>query len=142
MATTNFPAPNFVFSEPYIKTKLILVGNHSNSFEYTGMASLEDKQIGGILGWGLANAFPQFNWSEVNNINQLFTKLRYKRSDVFMYEELATVYSQNNLADEIKRDIVFLNNQIAPVFYGIAIDKNNVKAKAIIEAFNSGLALI
>ncbi|MCJ8314264.1 MAG: hypothetical protein HRU38_19195 [Saccharospirillaceae bacterium] len=36
MATTNFPAPDFIFSEPYIKTKLILVGNNSNSFEYIG----------------------------------------------------------------------------------------------------------
>ena len=40
------------------------------------MTLLEDKLIGAIFEWGLANAFPQFNCSEVNNINQLFTKLR------------------------------------------------------------------
>lgn len=134
-----------LYSVPYLKTEIKFIKRKGDPFEYTGLESLNGKMVGIVRGYGYGDAFlnaGNFYRPEVGTIMQNIKKLLLGRIDLTLEDEIVVRAVLKQDAPELQQQIEFTQNPLSTQELHVTSGLKNPRHKAIIEAFNKGLATI
>ncbi|TFH90468.1 substrate-binding periplasmic protein [Vibrio ouci] len=129
------------FSDPYLTNSLVFVTLKGNSFDYSGLSSLNDKRIGVLRGYAYDDSFLQaenFDRMESDSLATNVRKLKAKRIDALIADKIFfRWYIKTNQMDI--NDFEFVAQPLAVNPLHIAISRDHPKREEILSAFNAGL---
>lgn len=134
-----------LYSEPYIKSEIKFIKRKDDPFEYTGLGSLTGKTVGIVRGYGYGDDFLEatnFNRAEVAEVIQNIKKLVLGRIDLTLEDEIVARWIIKHNAPNLLQQVDFTMNSLSSKQLLVTSGLKNPRHKAIIEAFNKGLAVI
>lgn len=132
------------YSDSYLENKLKFIKKPSDSFEFSGFASLDGKKVGIVRGYGYGDDFLRannFSRPKANNLISNLKKLKSGRIDLTLEDELVakSAITKNGFN---AGDFSFTDNALSVNPLHVTSGKANPKSAELIEAFNAGLATI
>lgn len=134
-----------LYSEPYMKNEIKFIKRKGSPFEYQGLASLTGKTVGIVRGYGYGDEFlnaTNFNKPEVAEVLQNINKLVLGRIDLTLEDEIVARALIASRAPNLLKQIEFTHNALSTRQLYVTSGLKNPRRKAIIAAFNKGLAII
>lgn len=134
-----------LYSEPYMKNEIKFIKRKGDPFEYNGLGSLTGKTVGIVRGYGYGDEFlkaTNFARPEVSEILQNVKKLVLGRIDLTLDDEIVARWIIKHDAPGLLQQIEFTQNALSSQQLHVTSGLKNPRHKAIIEAFNKGLATI
>ncbi|MFZ6049796.1 substrate-binding periplasmic protein [Pseudomonas sp. CR3202] len=134
-----------LFSEPYLKNEIKFIKRKGDPFEYDGLGSLTGKTVGIVKGYGYGDEFlnaTNFARPEVSQVLQNVKKLVRGRLDLTLEDEFVARWIIKNNAPDLMQKIEFTHNGLSSQQMHVASSLKNPRHKAIVDAFNKGLATI
>ncbi len=134
-----------LFSEPYAENNIRFIKPKGNSFEYTGLESLEGLTVGIVRGYGYPEAFladPKFRTEEVDDLITNVRKLLAGRIDITLEDEIVARATLSREAPELLEQIAFTSGSLTSEKLYVGCGLANPEHQTIVESFNKGLAEI
>ncbi|WP_024302082.1 ABC transporter substrate-binding protein [Pseudogulbenkiania sp. MAI-1] len=134
-----------LYSDPYMKNEIKFIKRKGDPFEYKGLGSLTGKTVGIVRGYGYGDEFlnaANFNRPEVVEVMQNIKKLVLGRIDLTLEDEVVARWIIKHDAPNLLQQIEFTHNALSTQQLHVTSGLKNPRHKAIIEAFNKGLATI
>ena len=136
---------DLLFSEPYAANELKFIKRQGDPFEYSGLASLDDKTVGTILGYAYSDAFQKSrNFRRLESYD-LITNVRHLLDgtlDLTVEDQIVATSRLKKADPNLLASIEFSKNALSVNKMYVAVGKTNPRAQDIIDAFNQGLAVI
>lgn len=130
------------YSQPYVNNNVKFIKRIDDPFEYTGLASLSNKHVGTVLGYGYPEEFDRARnfWHEpaVNLITNI-RKLVGGRLDLTLEDEIVARDLISAINPDYLNRIAFTEANLTTNSLHIAVGKRHPEGEAIIAAFNRGL---
>jgi polar amino acid transport system substrate-binding protein len=136
---------DFLFSEPYSSNVIKFIFLKDNPFSFDGMASLGGMKIGTIRNYSYSEDFSKatnFTRDEVSDLMQNISKLRARRIDLTLEDEIVARYTIAHNNPDILNELAFSETPLSVQNLYIAVGRGNPRAAEIIETFNKGLKAI
>lgn len=134
-----------LYSAPYLKNEIKFIKRKGDPFEYHGLGSLTGKTVGIVRGYGYGDAFlnaTNFARPEVSEIQQNLQKLVRGRIDLTLEDEIVARWVIKHDATNLQQQLEFTQNALSIQQLHVTSGLKNPRHKAIIAAFNKGLATI
>jgi polar amino acid transport system substrate-binding protein len=134
-----------LYSDPYMKNEIKFIKRKGDPFEYKGIASLSGKSVGIVRGYGYGDEFlkaTSFTRPEVVEVMQNIKKLVQGRIDLTLEDEIVARSLIKHSAPEMLQQVEFTQNALSTQPLYVTSGLKNPRHKAIVEAFNKGLAAI
>lgn len=136
---------NYVFSNPYTRSKIVFIKRYDDPFEYNEFNNLEGKRIGVGRGWGFNKKFwttEKFKRYLVTDFETNLRKLLHKRIDLTVEDEDVAKATIAKKFGQHKYKFKLVKKPLANAFLHIAVSKEHENKEEIIKAFNAGLEQI
>lgn len=133
------------YSQPYVDNNVKFIKRIDDPFEYTGLASLNNKHVGTVLGYGYPEEFDQAqNFWHIPAVNLItnIRKLVGNRLDLTLEDEIVARDLISAINPDFLDRIAFTDASLSTNSLHIAVGKAHPEGEAIIAAFNRGLAEI
>lgn len=133
------------YSDPFMENAIKFIKRKGDTFEYNGIESLSGKSVGVVRGYGYNDEFltsDKFKRPEANGLIANIRKLTNKRINLTLEDEIVAKATIAKEAPDLLSKIEFTENSLTVNKLHVATASKNPKAKAIISAFNKGLAQI
>lgn len=134
-----------MFSASYATNALKFMKQKGDSFEFNGVASLKDKRVGTVRGYGYGDAFsknPDFTRDDAPDLVTNVRKLVAKRVDLTLEDELVARAILSKEDPKLLDQIEFTKGALSSNPLYIASGLKNPRHKEIIDAFNKGYSSI
>lgn len=135
------------YSEPYVFNKVKFIKAKGDPFEFNGLASLEEKTIGIVRGYGYGDEFLSATNFRKDTVSDIITNIKKltadkKRIDLTLEDEIVarSVIAKEN--PKLLEKIEFTKNSLSENSMHVTSGLENPRHKEIIGAFNKGLAEI
>lgn len=133
-----------IYSEPYLSNELKFIKRANDSFEYSGLSSLDGKTVGIVRGYGYGDAFlnaTNFKKPEAGDLVSNLKKLLAKRIDLTLEDRLVAL-SIMKKAGLNQSDFAFTKEALSKNPLHVTSGKANANGQNYIDAYNKGLAEI
>jgi len=130
-----------LFSDAYLENEIKFIKREDDSFEFTGMDSLTDKNVGIVRGYGYGDEFlnaTNFRRPEGKDLLISIKKLVNDRIDLTLEDEIVARAMLKKQAPHLLKKIKFTKNALSTNSLHVTSGLKNSKHKEYIKAFNEG----
>ena len=132
------------YSEPYASNEIKFITRAGDNFEYNGLDSLTGKSVGVSRGYGYGddfNAAKNFKRPVANDLIANLRKVSSKRIDMTLEDEIVAKATMTSNGLDVSQ-YRFTKNALSTNQVYVVSGLSNSRSKALIDAFNKGLAQI
>lgn len=131
------------YSNPVFSSSVQIIKHKNSNFEYFDLSSLEGKRVGTILSYHYGQAF--LNESSIERINSdslldNLNNLVAGRIDLTLDDKYVLKYTLDKHFTDWKSKLSLVKNSFTDKEIFIAVNRTTPESKALIQAFNLGLA--
>ncbi len=134
-----------LYSDPYLENSVKFIKRKGDSFEFSGLESLNGKSVGIVRGYGYNDDFlsaKNFKKPEAKEFIANIKKLAAGRINLTLEDEVVAKAIIVKEAPELLEKIEFCKQPLSSNALHVTSGTANAKHKRLIDAFNKGLAEI
>ena len=141
---TDKRAKTMAYSQPFLKTEIVLIKHKDDLERYQTPDDLEDKHFSILRGYGYTNLLPldSIQTTVLDSLEQSLQMLVNRRIDLTIEDKLNARYHLSHLPEQTQEKIAFVPQPLKINNLHITISRSKKNHALTISDFNRGLELI
>lgn len=137
-------AINMAYSQPYLKTQIVLIKHRDDQHQYLKLSDLNNKHFGVLRGYGYLNLVQSetIRKTLLGTLAQSFQMLSTKRIDLTLEEKLNAHHHLAQLPIAVQQNIIIGDRPLQVKDLHMTISRSVENYQQIINDFNRGLSQI